>query len=141
MTTQKMVRYSIKRVISWEASHILTGLPPVHPCSRMHGHSYRATIEASSFNLDEVGMVLDFNLIKEMEKKLDHRHLNEVIQNNPTAENIAYFILQALNAMLLQFDANDDVTIDSVWVQETERGGAGVKVIEIKLPDKIDQVA
>ena len=42
-------------------------------------------------------MIMDFSVIKEkIEKKLDHKILNDVIDVNPTAENIAYWICQQL---------------------------------------------
>ncbi len=85
--------YKISKQFSFSASHVLAGLPADHPCSRLHGHNYIVTVHLKAGELDEKGFVLDyreFELIKDyIDKYLDHRHLNEVFDFNPTAENIA----------------------------------------------------
>lgn len=48
-----------------------------------------------SETLDENGMVVDFSHIKEIVKgKLDHKFLNDVMDANPTAENMARWICE-----------------------------------------------
>lgn len=85
--------YKISKQFSFSASHILEGLPENHPCTRLHGHNYVVTVYLRSETLDEKGFVKDYrelNQIKEyIDKNLDHRHLNDVFDVNPTAENIA----------------------------------------------------
>ena len=45
--------------------------------------------------LDENGMVVDFSRIKELvHGKLDHQFLNDVMDANPTAENMARWICE-----------------------------------------------
>ena len=42
-------------------------------------------------------MVIDFKLIKELvHKKLDHQNFNNVLDFNPTAENIAKWIVETV---------------------------------------------
>lgn len=85
--------YKISKQYSFSASHILEGLPAEHPCTRLHGHNYVVTVHLKSESLDERGFVKDYrelDLVKEyIDNNLDHRHLNEVFDFNPTAENIA----------------------------------------------------
>lgn len=85
--------YKISKQFSFSASHILEGLPPDHPCSRMHGHNYIVTIHLKSETLDEKGFVKDYRELQPIkdyiDNTLDHRHLNDVFDVNPTAENIA----------------------------------------------------
>jgi len=85
--------YKISKQFSFSASHILEGLYPDHPCSRLHGHNYVVTVHLKSAVLDEKGFVKDYrelNSIKEyIDNHLDHRHLNDVLPFNPTAENLA----------------------------------------------------
>jgi 6-pyruvoyltetrahydropterin/6-carboxytetrahydropterin synthase len=39
-------------------------------------------------------MVIDFTIIKKLiNEKLDHKHMNDVLDFNPTAENIAKWIV------------------------------------------------
>ena len=48
--------------------------------------------------LNEDGMVIDFTHIKNAVKdKLDHKNLNEVLDFNPTAENIAKWICDQID--------------------------------------------
>jgi 6-pyruvoyltetrahydropterin/6-carboxytetrahydropterin synthase len=85
-------------------------------CRNFHGHNGKVDVQLSSSKLDEKGMVRDFGEIKEIlqtwiDQTLDHRMvLHEkdplrgaleaageplfLMQENPTAENIARLIYQ-----------------------------------------------
>lgn len=62
-------------------------------CSNLHGHNWIVTVKCASDHLDDNGMVADFTHIKKwVHDKLDHQNLNEIVDFNPTAENIAKWI-------------------------------------------------
>ena len=64
-------------------------------CSSLHGHNWIITVYCQSETLDENGMVVDFSHIKEIVKgQLDHKFLNDVMDANPTAENMARWICE-----------------------------------------------
>ena len=90
-----MTGFSIKKEFSFSASHQLNGLSIDHPCSRLHGHNYIISIELAG-GLNNVGFVQDYRELESIKKwiddTLDHRHLNDIFQFNPTAENMAKFI-------------------------------------------------
>jgi 6-pyruvoyltetrahydropterin/6-carboxytetrahydropterin synthase len=63
-------------------------------CKNFHGHNWMITIYCKSENLNQNGMVIDFTQIKKViTDKLDHQNLNEIFNFNPTAENIAFWIV------------------------------------------------
>jgi 6-pyruvoyltetrahydropterin/6-carboxytetrahydropterin synthase len=90
--------YTIRKEFSFSASHQLKGLRSDHPCARNHGHNYIVVVELKSKKLDEVGFVTDYrslDSIKEfLDDNFDHRNLNDVVDFNPTAENIAKFLYE-----------------------------------------------
>ena len=62
-------------------------------CANLHGHNWIVTVWCKSQTLDANGMVIDFTHIKrEVQEKLDHKFLNDVVPFNPTAENIAKWV-------------------------------------------------
>ena len=62
-------------------------------CANLHGHNWIVTVWCKSKTLDDNGMVMDFTHIKrEVQDKLDHKFLNNVVPFNPTAENIAKWV-------------------------------------------------
>lgn len=88
--------YKIKKRLVVSAAHYLK-LDYDSKCTSLHGHNWIIDVYLKSKELNNNGMIMDFSLIKEkIEKKLDHKILNDVIDVNPTAENIAYWICQQL---------------------------------------------
>lgn len=76
-------------------------------CEALHGHNWRVQIAVCSENLDNLGLVIDFTVLKEQAKQvmeiLDHKYLNEIPpfdKINPSSENLAKFILEEMNRLL-----------------------------------------
>jgi 6-pyruvoyltetrahydropterin/6-carboxytetrahydropterin synthase len=70
------------------------------PCFRTHGHNYRFAVAIEGEVDPRSGMIADFGDIKRVVKervldRVDHQNLNELLEN-PTAENIARWIWEAL---------------------------------------------
>ncbi|MCF7792338.1 MAG: 6-carboxytetrahydropterin synthase [Victivallales bacterium] len=67
-------------------------------CSRLHGHTWKIClwVKGEETHLDKVGILWDFNNLNEITSELDHRYLNEIVDFNPTAENLSLYIYRKL---------------------------------------------
>ena len=66
-------------------------------CANIHGHNWIVMVYCKSDTLDENGMIIDFKHIKtKIMDQLDHKYLNEVVDFNPTAENMAKWICEQI---------------------------------------------
>ena len=96
--------FTVSKRFSFSASHVLFGLGDDHPCSRLHGHNYEIEVMAAADELDQRGFVVDFkelDLVKDwVDATLDHRHLNDVMEGQPSAEAIAKLICDWCRASL-----------------------------------------
>jgi 6-pyruvoyltetrahydropterin/6-carboxytetrahydropterin synthase len=111
-------------------------------CATIHGHNYVAFFHAEAPELDSIGRVIDFSVLKEkiggwIDFHWDHAFLvsNEdtksilllgqvpgkkplvVCSFNPTAENMADYLLRTICPLVLD---GTDVTITKVVLWETE---------------------
>lgn len=119
-------------------------------CSNPHGHNYVAWIHAISDELDPLGRIIDFSVLKEklggwidinwdhtfivyekdidLIKDLGKHHKNKpmwVSPFNPTAENMAEWILKEVSPMVLK---GTGVTVYHVELYETENCKADAKL-------------
>lgn len=78
----------------FDASHQLTDskLLITKACARLHGHTYAVIVEVTDAPLNDAGMVIDFRAVKDVIDQLDHRHLNDILEMEPTAEHIAHWL-------------------------------------------------
>ena len=111
----------IGKKYSFSASHQLSGLQEGHKCARLHGHNYTIELEVRGEIHPTTGMVVDFahidRVIKPLIERLDHHHLNDVIEGSPTAENIALWIMHNVDQHIFY----------AVTVWETEKCWARVE--------------
>jgi len=103
------------------ASHIIHG--HLGKCARLHGHNWTVEAHVSTEVLDKIGIGIDFQDIKSalrpIIERLDHYHLNDLAEfqdQNPTAENVSFFIYWELRKNL-----PPDINLDSITLWETDR--------------------
>jgi len=117
-------------------------------CRHLHGHNYRMHFEIRAAELDKVGRVLDFGVIKEklclwLEEHWDHKMLlwdedhvyDELpyfedagvveVPFNPTAENMAAYLLTVIGPQQLQ---GTGCTLIRVTVDETRKCSAEARL-------------
>lgn len=117
-------------------------------CAHLHGHNYRVHFSINSIekNLDDVGRVLDFSVIKNVlcewiEEVWDHKFLiwekdpivdklKEldpdgicVVGFNPTAENMGIFLMEKADTLLEPYGCY----LSKVIVEETRKCSVEVK--------------
>lgn len=88
--------YYVRKTIEVSASHKLD-LDYESPCTHLHGHNWKITVYCKSVGVNNNGMVIDFKEIKtSIHDVMDHKYLNDVFDFNPTAENIAKWIVNSI---------------------------------------------
>lgn len=114
--------FTIAKRFSFSASHALTAVPEDHRCRRLHGHNYEVEIVCSADDLDDRGMVVDYfdlDPVKRfIDETVDHRHLNDVLPGEPTAERLAWWLFESLKGTL---PADVSSRIVAVRVHETPK--------------------
>jgi 6-pyruvoyltetrahydropterin/6-carboxytetrahydropterin synthase len=137
---------AVTRVFRIEAAHRLINY--VGACSNLHGHSYKFELTVDG-DVDEIGFVIDFGVLKEnvgewLNKYWDHgvfvskndselicwlrnnRQKHYIIDQNPTAENIATELLRMSNFLLAPLTSCHRVT--RVRCYETKNCSAEVYI-------------
>jgi len=116
-------------------------------CAHAHGHNYRVHFVIEAPELDSIGRVLDFSVIKShlcmwLENNWDHHFLlwDEdpwvapmleldptivVVPFNPTAENMAAYLLQVVGPSQLE---GTEATLIKVRIEETAKCAASASL-------------
>jgi 6-pyruvoyltetrahydropterin/6-carboxytetrahydropterin synthase len=109
----------------FSAAHRLDGYPG--DCARTHGHNWIVEAYVKCFQLDGIGIGIDFRDIKQAVKevltRIDHCDLNEVEpfnKVNPSSENIARYLHHELSKKL----NSESVKVSKIKVCETPGAGA-----------------
>ena len=94
--------YKLNVTDSFSAAHRLCGYEGA--CSNLHGHNWKVRVGIKCEVLDEIGMALDYGIIKQALCKvldeLDHAYLNDLAildGLNPTSENLTRLIYGRLS--------------------------------------------
>jgi 6-pyruvoyltetrahydropterin/6-carboxytetrahydropterin synthase len=115
--------YEVNVEETFSAGHALRGYHG--KCENVHGHNYRVRVILSGENLDSVGLLVDFSVVKRALRgviaTLDHRFLNDFAPFdaiNPSAENIARHVHDEVARQL--DDRPNGASLSAVTVWETD---------------------
>ncbi|MDY3031652.1 MAG: 6-carboxytetrahydropterin synthase QueD [Clostridia bacterium] len=107
--------YKVKKRLEISAAHRLT-LDYESKCTNLHGHNWIVDVYLKSETLNENGMIMDFTHIKKkILDKFDHRVINEVVDFNPTAENLAKYICDELAPYCYRVDVQESENNTAVY--------------------------
>lgn len=118
----------IGRIYYFSAAHWLPKVYDGHKCKNMHGHNYTVEVEFRGEIAPKDGFCgsLDFadldKHVKPVIDSLDHKCLNDFIEN-PTAENLASYILENINRNLSIFFSVKVFENDRSWAMVVNRQG------------------
>ena len=114
-----MFDVEIRRTFS--AAHQLKGYDG--DCRNLHGHNYSVVVNVAAEKLNEIGIALDFKLLKaaldELLAKFDHHNLSELPEFreiNPTSEVLAMHIYRRMSEKL----NGDGIRVTKVRIGESE---------------------
>jgi len=98
--------FELKIITHFAAAHQLKMV--AKKCEKMHGHNWKIEVCIAGEILNNAGVLIDFGELKgylsEIIEKLDHKFLNELDcfhNDNPSSENIAYYIAHELKKKIL----------------------------------------
>ncbi|MCA1928036.1 MAG: 6-carboxytetrahydropterin synthase QueD [Calditerrivibrio sp.] len=93
--------FRVRVIDHFSSAHNLRGYEG--NCERLHGHNWKVEIVLQGDKLDNLGMLVDFKVLKKHLKnlldELDHTYLNEhryFKDVNPTSENMAKYIFMRM---------------------------------------------
>lgn len=141
---------TVMRQVKFCAGHRLVGHEG--KCANLHGHNYLVEFHVTGNEVDELGRVVDFSVINKLFKgwiddNWDHGFLlwnedrnaidalktvkpNRIYEMpyNPTAENMARYLLNEVSPHLIAKIKGYDLRVSKVVVWETEHAFAEVTV-------------
>lgn len=88
-----------------EAARKLDYLPPTHPCSQLHGHSFVIALTLFGPWNENLAWMRDYHeidvVVKPILATLDHRYLNEVPGlEKPTSEQLCVYLFDRIKPAL-----------------------------------------
>lgn len=102
--------YTLKLEHQFSAAHQLTHAYSKECNDFLHGHNWKVQVNIQVEELVNE-MVIDFKKLKEIINQLDHKNLNNILDFEPTAENIVKFLQQKIKKELIQ----EGKVIVTVW--------------------------
>ena len=118
----KVAMFIINIKSNFSAAHNLVGYKG--DCAKVHGHNWNVRLALKCNKIDELGMTIDFKILKSkfnnLLQEFDHENLNSLKcfeNSNPTSELIAQKIFEKAQ---LVFN-NESTSVFEIEVSESEK--------------------
>ena len=93
------------------------------PCENLHGHTFKLQVTIEGETLDDIGMLVDFHVLKKMISQIhdefDHKFLNNILSFSPTSEHLAKYVYHTLKPQI-----PEGVRLVEVTIFESETASA-----------------
>lgn len=110
--------YKVKKRLEISAAHRLE-LDYESKCTNFHGHNWIVDVYLKSKELNPNGMIMDFTHIKKkVLDKFDHKVINDVVDFNPTAENLAKHICDELAPYCYRVDVQESTDNTAIYEKD-----------------------
>ena len=101
------MNFELKQHFQIESARFLPNLDKNHPCSNMHGHSFKIILSIVGPLHLKLGWVMDYHeisaVIKPLLTLLDHKVLNDIPGlENPTSEHLAQWLYEKIKKEIPQ---------------------------------------
>jgi len=97
-------------------------------CENVHGHNYRVRVTVEGSQLDSIGLLVDFTLLKQVLReiigRLDHQFINDLEPFrtvNPSAENLAKYFYDEMQRGLNNLPPGARITEAIIWETDTSQ--------------------
>lgn len=114
---------------TFAAAHALRGYRG--KCEKVHGHNYTVEVTIQGEQLDSLGLLVDFVVLKRLlhgaVERLDHQFLNDVPPfdaDNPSAENMAKYFYDEMSKELAAGGFEVPIRVAQVRIWETDTSTA-----------------
>jgi 6-pyruvoyltetrahydropterin/6-carboxytetrahydropterin synthase len=119
-----MKRYELTVEEHFSSAHQLRGY--MGKCENIHGHNWRVKMRVTGNSLDNIGLLVDFGILKKILKevlsRIDHVSLNETPpfdRINPSSENLAEYICSEVQPLISREFPSVTVSSVTVWESQT----------------------
>lgn len=113
----------VTKEFTFDSSHKL--MQYLGKCANLHGHTYKLQVTIVG-TVNEIGLVLDFKVLKKIVEdkvvnSLDHEYINNVVEYNPTCENMVIDIFNTLKSEIEELNKKSPnfMSLSQVKLYET----------------------
>lgn len=113
--------FEINAAVYFDGAHFLRDYQG--KCANIHGHTWRVEVTVTGKQLNEQGLLLDFNIVKKIMKDVtdpfDHKLINDIEpfnKLNPSSENLAKHFFYEIKKKLATFA---EINVQKVLVSES----------------------